>query len=189
VSFETERHCPRRSLLADVRAEIRLLLGGRARSARVRNSWFDPERWTGASRAEILTRFREELMAAADAVEEGADVTSPLVRAAERFIDEHYAEPVTLDLLASILKRSKRHLALRFRRETGRSVHAYVTLVRLRHALALIRGGEKIEAVSLMVGYRSKKNFYRHFKEFVGMTPLRYKAIIRRLERSRAAAE
>lgn len=44
--------------------------------------------------------------------------------------------------------------------------------------MELIAGGEKIEAVSLMVGYRSKKNFYRHFKAAVGMTPLTYKSSV-----------
>jgi AraC-like DNA-binding protein len=45
--------------------------------------------------------------------------------------------------------------------------------------MALIRQGQKIEAVSLMVGYRSRKNFYRHFKAAVGMTPLTYKLTCR----------
>ena len=40
----------------------------------------------------------------------------------------------------------------------------------------LIRAGEKIEAISLLVGYRSKKNFYRHFKEQLGVTPTAYRS-------------
>jgi len=45
----------------------------------------------------------------------------------------------------------------------------------MHHGAALIRQGEKIEAVSLLVGYRSKKNFYQHFKQQIGVTPIVYK--------------
>jgi AraC-like DNA-binding protein len=48
----------------------------------------------------------------------------------------------------------------------------------LHHAAALIRTGEKIEAVSLLVGYRSKKNFYRHFKDELGVTPTVYRTTV-----------
>jgi AraC-like DNA-binding protein len=66
-------------------------------------------------------------------------------------------------------------LATLFHHQTGQTVHAFLTQVRVHHAAALIRAGEKIEAVSLLVGYRSKKNFYRHFKEQLGVTPTVYR--------------
>jgi AraC-like DNA-binding protein len=51
--------------------------------------------------------------------------------------------------------------------------------VRLDRASALIRDGVKIEAVALLVGYRSKKNFYRQFKRRFAMTPSAYGASMR----------
>ena len=69
-------------------------------------------------------------------------------------------------------------LATLFREQTGQSVHSVVTQMRLHHAAALIRAGEKIEVVSLLVGYRSKKNFYRHFKEQYRVTPLGYRTAV-----------
>jgi transcriptional regulator GlxA family with amidase domain len=47
--------------------------------------------------------------------------------------------------------------------------------VRLDRASALIREGVKVEAVSLLVGYRSKKNFYRQFKRRFGTTPFEHR--------------
>jgi len=79
---------------------------------------------------------------------------------------------------------STRQLATVFREELAMTAHDYLTRVRLRRALELIRRGEKIEAVSLLVGYRSKKNFYHHFKRHIGVTPLAYKAALVRLERA-----
>ena len=89
-------------------------------------------------------------------------------------IEQSYAEPVTLQFLAAALGRQASYLGSVFRRETGLSVRQCLTQVRLQHAAALIRDGVKIEAVALLVGYRSKKNFYRQFKRQFKMTPFVY---------------
>jgi transcriptional regulator GlxA family with amidase domain len=62
-----------------------------------------------------------------------------------------------------------------FRRVVGVSVHQWLTNVRLDRASTLIRDGVKVEAVSLLVGYRSKKNFYRQFRRRFGTTPFEYR--------------
>lgn len=89
-------------------------------------------------------------------------------------IEQSYAEPVTLHFLAAALGRQASYLGAVFRQETGASMHEWLTRVRLDHAEALIREGVKIEAVALLVGYRSKKNFYRQFKSRFATTPLGY---------------
>jgi YesN/AraC family two-component response regulator len=90
-------------------------------------------------------------------------------------IDQSYAEPITLHSLAGELHRQGAYLGAMFRREIGVSMHHWLTRVRLDHAAALILEGVKVEAVSMLVGYRSKKNFYRQFKRRFGMTPLGYR--------------
>jgi AraC-like DNA-binding protein len=72
-----------------------------------------------------------------------------------------------------------------FRREVGVPMREWLTRVRLDHAAALIREGVKVEAVSLLVGYRSKKNFYRQFKRRFGTTPFAY-GIAARIEANAA---
>ena len=89
-------------------------------------------------------------------------------------IERSYAEPITLDLLALSLDRQASYLGAVFRREQGVSMRQWLTRVRLDHAAELIRDGVKIEAVALLVGYRSKKNFYRQFKRRFATTPLVY---------------
>ena len=145
------------------------------------------DRWPAAdtsgvmSSRDVLAWFREELVVRAVEVAHGDLVASPLVRQAATFIDEHHAEPLTLHALASAVGYSARHVETRFRRETGRTVHSHLAHVRVRNALALILRGEKIEAVSWMVGYKSKKNFYYQFKKIVGVTPHTYRTRILRL--------
>jgi two-component system, response regulator YesN len=91
-----------------------------------------------------------------------------------REIDQRYFDPLTLDVLAARLKQDPRYLGRRFRIELGISVHEYLVQVRLDHAAAAIRRGVKIDAVSLLVGYRSKKNFFSAFKRRFGTTPGAY---------------
>jgi two-component system, response regulator YesN len=89
-------------------------------------------------------------------------------------IEESYAERITLYTLSATLNRQSAYLGHLFRKETGCTVRQWLTRVRLDHAAALIRDGVKIEAVALIVGYRSKKNFYRQFRRRFATTPSEY---------------
>ena len=93
------------------------------------------------------------------------------VETACRYMDAHYDEAISLTLLAGVVGCSRRYLALMFRRETGETVHGYLTRVRLNHAVGDVRAGAKVEAVMLGVGIRGKANFYRQFKARFGTTP------------------
>ena len=90
-------------------------------------------------------------------------------------IEQSYAEPITLHSLAVELHLQGAYLGVLFRREIGVPMRHWLTSVRLGHAAALIRDGVKVEAVSMLVGYRSKKNFYRQFRRRFGTTPLGYR--------------
>jgi two-component system response regulator YesN len=90
-------------------------------------------------------------------------------------LERDYARAITLRSVASAVGRHPGYLGAIFRKEMGFTTRAYLTRLRLQRAAALIEDGQKIEAVSLDVGYRSKKNFYYHFKQHFGMTPKQYR--------------
>jgi AraC-like DNA-binding protein len=95
-------------------------------------------------------------------------------------IEQSYSEPITLRSLSAELHRQSAYLGGMFRRMVGMSVHDWLTTVRLDRASTLIREGVKVEAVSLLVGYRSKKNFYRQFKRRFGTTPFEHRQVAAR---------
>ena len=95
----------------------------------------------------------------------------PAVQRIMDFIDRGYASRITLKTVADALRANPAKLGRRFHDEVGVSVHSYVTRVRLEHAAQLIASDIKVEAVALIVGYRSKKNFYRQFVRHFGVTP------------------
>lgn len=90
-------------------------------------------------------------------------------------IHQRYNQRLTLACLASALGRQSAYLGRLFREEIGVTVHEYITRARMVFGAAEVRAGVKIEAVSLDLGYRSKKNFYRQFKRRFGMTPEAYR--------------
>ena len=89
-------------------------------------------------------------------------------------IETSYTQHITLRSLAKVVDRQSTYLGTLFRREVGMTVRDRVTQLRIAQAATLIREGVKIEAVALMVGYRSKKNFYRQFRRTFATTPLGY---------------
>jgi len=165
-------------LLADLKEAIQVFTGVQAADEPVgerRPALLVSE---ASSKEEILAQFRLEVAACLRTPARHRVIVSPVVERLTHFIDENYAERLTLDVLAAAVGRSKRHVATLFRQQTGQTVHRYLTQVRVDHAAALIRQREKIEAVSVLVGYKGKNNFYQHFKQQIGVTPGVYKTAL-----------
>ena len=171
-------------LLAELREQCRLLLAAVAMRGEPDDAPtpFVAQAWTGMPKSKILERFTGEILDMLWRARPPRAALSPIVGRAMRVIDERYADRITLARLAAAVGCSKRQLASIFRQELATSVHEYLTRVRLRRALELIRRGERIEAVSLLVGYQSKKNFYHHFNAQIGVAPLSYRAALFRVE-------
>jgi AraC-like DNA-binding protein len=90
---------------------------------------------------------------------------------AMKLIEQHYAEPLTATRIARMAGRSVLALRQEFRSAVGMSLRDYLTLVRMERARELLHASEKVEAVALQVGYRSKRQFIRQFKSHIGMLP------------------
>jgi AraC-like DNA-binding protein len=134
----------------------------------------DPRCFSCAS-SEVCQRFFDETVHWLSIQERQRIVHATHARRVARFIDEHLHEPVTLQQIANISGWRRSYLAAVFRRAMGISPHEYIVRSKIRKAAELIRSGEKVEAVMLLVGYRNKTNFYREFKRLTGMTPGQYR--------------
>ncbi len=93
-----------------------------------------------------------------------------------RYMEAHCEERISLARLAHAVGCSRSALTRAFRRDLGQTAHAYLVGIRMSRAAACVRMGDKIEAVMLGVGFRSKRNFYRQFKAHFGRTPAGYRA-------------
>jgi AraC-like DNA-binding protein len=93
------------------------------------------------------------------------------VRQTKRFLDEHFAERVSLHELARWMGLSAYHLNRSFRRKIGMPPHEYQIQVRIIKAKAFLRLGRSLSETAALVGFVDQSHLTRHFKRSVGVTP------------------
>jgi AraC-like DNA-binding protein len=91
------------------------------------------------------------------------------------YIDQHFAEPITLATLGAVSGWCTRELSRAFRSSMRVSIRQYLQATRIDQAAARLRQGDKVESVVAAVGWRGRKNFFRHFKARFGTTPAQYR--------------
>jgi AraC-like DNA-binding protein len=124
----------------------------------------------------LCARFDEEVRAWLITFRSGALVASVHARRISIYIDDHFTEPITLARLSQVSGWDGRHLARVFRAEIGITIREYLNSRRVDAAAAKLREGDKVESVIASVGWKGRKNFFRHFKRRFGVTPAQYRA-------------
>ena len=121
---------------------------------------------------EICTKLRHTLH------HERRDSTVRLTEQAKAYIREHYKEnDLSADSLCRHLNVSAAYFSTIFKREVGMSFVAYLTQVRLEHAVELLRTTEdKTYIIASQVGYTEPNYFSYVFKKQYGISPSRYRA-------------
>lgn len=104
---------------------------------------------------------------------------SPLIRDCVNYIDFHYAEDLSLHVLAEKLAVTEPHLSRTFKRETGFSVVEYLNRTRVKESLFLLQENElSITDVALQCGFSSATYFDRVFRKVYKMSPREYQQSI-----------
>ncbi|HLZ55935.1 MAG TPA: AraC family transcriptional regulator [Ktedonosporobacter sp.] len=93
------------------------------------------------------------------------------------YLDEQYAENVSLEQLAAIAHLSPFHLLRSFRNHMHLPPHAYQIQVRVIRAKELLQMGMSCVDTALAVGFADQSHFTKHFKRIVGVPPGLYGAV------------
>ena len=96
------------------------------------------------------------------------------------YINEHYSEDLSLDLLANEFFLSKYHLSREFSRVVGTSVHRYIVQKRLIMARQMMAAGTSTSEVSQLCGFGDYSNFYRAFTNEYQISPRKYMEELKR---------
>lgn len=88
-----------------------------------------------------------------------------------RYIDEHLSEDLDAEIIARAFFISKYHMMRLFRRETGTTVHLYITQKRLVKARELMDAGMRATEACYRCGWRSYSSFTRAYGKHLGTTP------------------
>lgn len=103
------------------------------------------------------------------------EVSRNLIHRVTDYIQEHYCEDISLDMLAGRYYVNSSYLCRLFRQSTGETLTDYMIRLRMEKAKELlITGKYKVYEVSQKVGYRSDKYFFRVFKQYTGQSPTEY---------------
>ena len=87
------------------------------------------------------------------------------------YLDRHLTEDICIDSLAERFYLSKYHMMRLFRRETGTTIHGYLTERRLIAARELMAGGMSATDACFRSGWRSYCSFTRAYGKRFGSTP------------------
>lgn len=94
------------------------------------------------------------------------------------YINLHYSEDLSLDLLAEKFFISKYHLSHEFQRQVGTSVCRYIQKKRLQIARHLLSQGNKPNSVYSICGFGDYTGFYRAFRAEYGTSPREFSASV-----------
>lgn len=103
----------------------------------------------------------------------------PAIKRTKEYLQEHYAEDVSLQELAAVVNLSPFHLARVFRQEVGLSPHVYQTKLRLARAKTLLRHGYDVGYVAHETGFFDQSHFTQQFKRHHLVTPGSYRKYAR----------
>lgn len=98
------------------------------------------------------------------------------IRPVLAYIDQHYAEDLSLDTLARLIPLSKSYLMSCFKRITGTSIVTYITQIRIRNACEMLLSTNKqVLQIAMECGFDNLSNFNRQFKKHTGCSPSKYR--------------
>ena len=87
------------------------------------------------------------------------------------YLDAHATEAISIDALADQFYISKYHMMRQFRKETGNSIHAYLSNRRLMLARDMILHGASATDACFASGFHSYSSFSRAYTKLFGTTP------------------
>lgn len=93
-----------------------------------------------------------------------------------QYIQQHYEEEITYETLSETFHFNASHINRVFKKNTGKSLHAFLLDYRLNIAMELLRSQvAPINEVATMVGFTDIPHFIKTFKKFSGQTPAKYR--------------
>lgn len=91
-----------------------------------------------------------------------------------KYLNNHYEEELSLDVIAKNFFISKYYLSHVFKKNTGFTINEYIVNRRILKAKELLKQNNTVSEVSDMVGFKNYCHFIRSFKKATGISPKQY---------------
>ncbi len=107
---------------------------------------------------------------------------SALVEKCVHQIHFHYAEPLSLEILAEANAVSTSYLSTLFHKETGKTITNYINETRINRSILLLNTTTlSVGEIASQCGFTDANYYTRIFKKIKGMTPLAYRKSVTKI--------
>lgn len=102
-------------------------------------------------------------------------IPSPILQVTQ-YLEHHFDQHITLDLLSEVANLSKFHLSREFKKYIGFTPNEYLIQLRIEHAKSMLNTTSlPVNKIANMVGITDINNFMNLFKKRMGVTPKQYR--------------
>ena len=138
----------------------------------------DARKLTARERFELRILTANALLSFASTISSAHDIpNTKIMTEATRWLEDHYAEKVTIDQLTTFMGYRKSRLFTLFRDLTGLTPIEWLNQLRVEKAAVLLADRTlSIQQVCRAVGFQSQAFFAKMFRRYKGLSPSRYRA-------------
>lgn len=98
------------------------------------------------------------------------------VETVKSYVYEHYAEPLSAEILSSAVYLSTGYMSYIFKKETGEGLNRFIKIYRLEKARELLETtNKKIVQICQETGFSNASYFCKSFREYYGMSPEKFR--------------
>lgn len=131
------------------------------------------------SKAELDDSFKDFVCAVIEQKNQNTQMHVPLVDAVKKYIYSNYhLYDLSLNTIALKYHISPSYLSKIYKDETGYSIPAFITDIRMKKAVYLLENTDTpVKDIAVSVGFSNESTFFKLFKKQFNITPKQYKTL------------
>ena len=103
--------------------------------------------------------------------------TDRLANQVKKYIEDHFQEELSLDILADKMEISPKYLSRIFKQSIGVNLSEYLMYIRIENAKKMLLADMSMKDVMEKIGMNNRTTFTRAFKRLEGITPNEYRIL------------
>lgn len=103
--------------------------------------------------------------------------TYRLANQVKKYIEDHFQEELSLDILADKMEISPKYLSRIFKQSIGVNLSEYLMYIRIENAKKMLLADMSMKDVMEKIGMNNRTTFTRAFKRLEGITPNEYRIL------------